>query len=309
MSLPPGYAPGELIGPYPVEGAAGWGGFADVFKSHARDGTPVVVKVGMRRGGMASRTFAQNVLPARAVQFATGSAGFRSVGADDVAEIFRAEARALRSAAGARLPRLIDELHVDGRPVLVMERLSAPWPLDSAPIQDFPRILEACADLWRAGLEGHGDLKPEHVFVDASGEFVFIDPAYVGEGLRTLTPEYHTSGADGRRYSDVFAVAVMLYRRLTGEFPAASRCRAEMGPRPALQRRLAESDRDANHVLSWVDAALGAGRLVGELTFGVPILAEADDRIRWHAPHWMNDQVTAATRLRAAIDGHRVGWD
>lgn len=142
----------KWVGPYPVEELIGWGDFASVCRTHGPDGTPLVLKVA-DQSGQDRRTFAWSVRPARAVQYHTGTTfiGGR-LDPDAVQQMFRAEAVMLRSAAWRRLPRLIDEHTTDGGlPVLVMEELTAPWSLELAPIEDFARILDACADLQWAG--------------------------------------------------------------------------------------------------------------------------------------------------------------
>jgi hypothetical protein len=221
----------KRIGPYPVEELIGWGGFASVYRSHGPGGTPLVLKVA-DQGGQDRRTFAGSVRPACAVAYHTGTTdvGVR-LDPDAVREMFRAEAVMLRSAGGRRLPRLIDEQQAeDGSPVLVMEELTAPWSLGLAPIEDFPRILDACADLRWAGRtefsrRGHGDLKPEHVFLDADGEFMFIDPSHHFGPFGmfgTLTPEYTPNPHLGAAARDACSTAVMVYQRLTGDFPWAT---------------------------------------------------------------------------------------
>jgi hypothetical protein len=296
----------ESIGPYPIGDKLGWGGFADVYQTHAGDGTPLVLKVAIAAGGSRSRTIVHGMHLARCVRFHTGSTTHVTLGTREVTEVFRAEASALRSAAGHRLPRLVDELvTADGLPVLVLEQLPTPWSVESAPIGDFASILEGCADLQIAGLQGHGDLKPDHVFLDAEGEFVFIDPAYrsdpVVRELCTLTPAYCPCDYLGTVAGDVCAVAVMLHQRLTGELPAMSQhpstaaelWRAEPGRRQpdlaAVSPSLAGAAEWANAVLGWVEAVLGSGG-------GIFAFAHAE---QWR-PEWLGGQVSAASALRVA---------
>jgi len=303
---------GGWIGGYPVGELIGWGGFASVYRTHGPVGTPLVLKVADQRG-QGQRTFALSVRPACAVAFQTGS---HYVGARldlaDVREMFRAEAIALRSAAGHRLPRLFDEQPAEGgSPVLVMEELTAPWALEQAPVEDFARILDACADLQRAGLAGHGDLKPEHVFVDADGEFVFIDPGYQSDRFgtrapfRTLTPEYNPYPYVSAAAADVCATAVMVYRRLTGGFPWLT----EDWRATALSHLSALSDgtmlpsHDAcalSAVAGW--AKLVFGWLVAVLSAGGGL--PAAQRAEPCRPRWLTDHLAAAAQLREAIAGH-----
>ena len=300
---------GAWIGGYPVKELLGWGGFASVYRTQDPDGTPLVLKVA-DQSGQGPRTFAVPVRPARAVAFHTGS---HHVGGllplADVREMFRAEASALRSAAGRRLPRLVDEqLAGDRSPHLVMEELTVPWALERAPIQDFARILEACADLQRAGLGGHGDLKPEHVFLDAAGEFVFIDPAYRSARFGTLTPEYNPYPYVSAAAADVCSTAVMVYRRLTGGFPWLT----EQWHATALSHLSAMSDGTMlpSHgacplpaVAGW--ARLVFGWLVAVLNAGGDMRAAA--RAEPCRPRWLTDHLAAAAQLREAITGRTPG--
>jgi hypothetical protein len=271
-----------------------------------------------RREVIGWRTFAGSVRPACAVAYHTGTTdvGVR-LDPDAVREMFRAEAVMLRSAGGRRLPRLIDEQQAeDGSPVLVMEELTAPWSLGLAPIEDFPRILDACADLRWAGRtefsrRGHGDLKPEHVFLDADGEFMFIDPSHHFGPFGmfgTLTPEYTPNPHLGAAARDVCSTAVMVYQRLTGDFPWATpdwRAMA-LSHLSALADARTPPSRDAGPtpappaVAGW--AKLVFGFMVADLSSGASYLEE--DYVRSCRPWWLDDHQAAAAQLRAAIAGH-----
>lgn len=302
---------GRRIGPYPVEDLVGMGGFASVYRTHGRDGTPLVLKVA-DQSGQGPRTFPVRVRPARAVAFRTGSYRYcERLDTAGVMEVFRAEARALRSAAGHRLPKLIDELVTeDGLPVLVLEQLSVPWSLEPAPMEDFARILEACADLRTAGLHGHGDLKPEHVFVDASGEFVFIDPAYDSLDFRTLTPEYTPWPYLRPPGADVCALAVMLYQRLTGVIPWSAQ---DWRARALSQLARMEQDRTqpgaadvttpVAGIAGWVTAVLGWVQALLDAGAGLDAALRAKPR----QPEWLADHARAAAQLRAAITARPAG--
>lgn len=308
--------PDKWIGPYPVEELIGWGGFASVYRTHGRDGTPLVLKVA-DQSGQGPRTFAWSVRPARAVRYHTGShhIGGR-LDPDAVQEMFRAEAVTLRAAAGHRLPRLIDEqLTDDGSPVLVIEELTAPWSLELAPIEDFARILDACAELQRAGINelfrqgpGHGDLKPEHLFLDAGGEFMFIDPGYRSDLFGTVTPEYNPNPYLNAAARDVCSTAVMVYQRLTGDFPWATPDWRGMAlshlSAMADARTLPSRDTGLTPVLPAVAgwAKLVFGWLVADLSSGAGLFAS--DRVRSRRPQWLGDHRMAASLLRAAIAGH-----
>jgi serine/threonine protein kinase len=304
------------IGPYPVGELIGWGGFASVYRTRGRDGAPLVLKVA-DQSGQGSRTFTWSVRPALAVRYHTGSHGIGGrLPPDEVREMFRAEAAALRAAAGHRMPRLIDEqLTEDGSPVLVMEELTAPWSLELAPIQDFARILDACADLQRAGIgefwrqgAGHGDLKPEHLFLDADGEFMFIDPAYRSALFGTVTPAYNPNPYEAAAARDVCSAAVMLYQRLTGDVPWATpdwRAMA-LSQLSGMADARALPSRDA-----WLTPALPAVAGWAKLVFGWLVADDGSgasyitsDHARSCQPRWLGDHLAAAAQLRAAIDGH-----
>jgi hypothetical protein len=304
----------KWIGPYPVEELIGWGGFASVYRTHGPDGTPLVLKVA-DQSGQGRQAVAWSVRPARVVIYHTG--GGHHIGGplnpEAVQEMFRAEAVMLRAAAGHRLPRLIDEqLAEDGSPVLVMEELTAPWSLELAPIQDFARILDACTDLQRAGRteffpggpgRGHGDLKPEHVFLDADGEFMFIDPGYRLGWFGTLTPEYNPNPYLDTAERDVCSMAVMVYQRLTGDFPWATpnwramallHLSAMADARTGLTSELLAVAGWAKLVFAWLVAYLGSGA------------DRESDRARSCRPRWLDDHLAAAAQLRAAIAGHTL---
>jgi hypothetical protein len=303
------------IGPYLVGELIGWGGFASIYRTHGRDGTPLLLKVA-DQSGQGPRTFAWGVRPANAVHFHTGShliGGRLDPGA--VQEMFHAEAVMLRAAAGHRLPRLIDQRWaMDGSPVLVIEELTAPWSLELAPFEDFARILDACADLQRPGLDeffsrdpGHGDLKPEHLFLDASSEFMFIDPGYRSNRFGTVTPEYNPNPHLGAAARDVCSTAVMIYQRLTGDFPGQWEWHAM-----ALSRLSAMADagtlssRDAGltpalpAVAGW--AKLVLGWMVAYRSSGGGLMGSV--RAESCRPRWVGDHLAAAAQLRAAIAGH-----
>lgn len=301
---------GEWIGPYQLESKSGWGGFSDVYRTHAEDGTPLVVKVAIPDGGDPFRRYGQGVFPARAVysRLYTGQR-YGKLATKSVLTLFNAEAAALRSAAGHRLPKLIDELTTrDGLPVLVMEELSTRWSPQSAPLEDFARLLDACADLRRGRdaehrfTDGHGDLKPEHVFLDARAEFVFIDPAaystldgptddpeFIPTSFRASTPEYNPRMLMRLPACDIFAVAVMIYQRYAGQLPWSSRALRFGGQPPSGPRqRLANVPSVPAEIARWADTVLSVR--CNKSWFG-PL-----------TPEWVGDHAAAAAQLRAAVD-------
>jgi TolB-like protein/tetratricopeptide (TPR) repeat protein len=220
LSLPPG----TVIGRFEILRELGRGGFGVVYEAKDRDlGRQVAVKV---------------VRPGR---------------------ITEEEGRVSREAeAVARLshPNLITLFEVgrsDHGPFLVFELLRG-RALDlrieegSLPVQEAVHVAtEVARGLAHAHAEGviHRDLKPANVFITNKGQVKILDfgmaHAFGRRRLSGGTPAYMApeqwADAPEDERTDVFALGVMLYRMLTGDYPfpeGQGRSPAE----PATMRRL-----------------------------------------------------------------------
>ena len=135
--------------------------------------------------------------------------------------VLRSEADILARDLGALLPISFGVWESDesGEPVLVMERLEGRAPCSTAEVRD---LLSEVADaVDRGTFDAHGDLKPEHVFIDPNGAIRVCDPAprFLDHGMRGYTPAYNPRGLRGAA-SDVAACASMI-RFLEGDFTPA----------------------------------------------------------------------------------------
>lgn len=232
-------------GSYTVLGEVGLGAFSTVYRVATPSGEAAVAKVARSLGGSAQGTRVVGHHPARGYDLLTGGRAFRTLSSAEVDEVFRVEASLLRTAAGRRLPVLLDETVVSGRPLLVLQEHPSVWACASASALEFVEVLEALADL-ASSVGYHGDLKPEHVFRDALGQITFIDPGFRGPGdVGATTPAFDPFGLSGP-VGDVVAVAVMLFLRYAGRVPdpaATIPPLASVSPAPV-------------GVAEWVDALL-----------------------------------------------------
>ncbi|WP_420121761.1 hypothetical protein [Nakamurella sp.] len=209
-------------GPYqlhePLLGTLTGGGFGQVIAATDLDGTRLVAKAPLPRGG-GNRTEVWFDTPAGrrpehkpAEAFRADPAGFRSVeiGADLTAAVLRREAEILERDGGRLLPRSLGlwPHEPSGLPVLVMERLVGESPETPG---DVDLVLAALADaVDRGTFDAHGDVKPEHVFIE-DGVVRMCDPAprFDDPQLRGLTPAYNPRGWVGPA-ADVAACASIL---------------------------------------------------------------------------------------------------
>jgi hypothetical protein len=235
------------------------GGFARVFEARGPRGEEAVIKVARERGGSPGTTRARFACPAVAVVLGSVTTSLRTVGSAEVDEVLRGEAALLDRAGGDLLPRLLGQGVVAGRPALVLERLRGPSLrqlfLEKKTVEPaaFVQLLEALARGAEGRLAFHGDLKPDHVFLEGGPRL--IDPAFRTETPRfyTVTPEYNPLLAVGP-VADVVAVVAMLAESFTGALLFAN------AP-PAFTLRLipnaAEERREREHFRNRV------GRLAG----------------------------------------------
>ena len=154
--------------------------------------------------------------------------------------------RELRTAAGVRSPHIVEVIEVGEHPVpyLVMEKLEGMTlgemlrgrsrPLPPSEVVDL--VSEIGAGITAAAAAGivHRDLKPQNVFLDR-GTWKILDfgvaramdqgdTLTAGQVVGTPTymaPEQATSGAVDHR-SDLYALAAIAYRALTGHPPFAA---------------------------------------------------------------------------------------
>lgn len=194
------------------------GGFGQVIAATDLDGRPLVAKAPNPRGG-GDRTEMWLDTPAGrrpvhvpAKAFQAGPSGSRSVdvGPEVTASVLRSEAEILERDGGRLLPRSLGlwPHEPSGLPVLVMERLVGEAP--ETP-RDVDLLLTALADaVDRGTFDAHGDVKPEHVFIeDAVVRVCDPAPRFDDPRLRALTPAYNPRALTGPA-ADVAACASIL---------------------------------------------------------------------------------------------------
>ena len=203
---PASLPPGTVIGRFEILRELGRGGFGVVYEARDRDlGRQVAVKV---------------VRPGRIVE--------------EEGRVTR-EAEAISRLLHPNLVTLFDVGTSDAGPYLVFELLRGKT-LDlrieegPLPVQEAVHVAtEVARGLAHAHAEGviHRDLKPANVFVTNKGQVKILDfgmaHAFGRRRLSGGTPAYMApeqwEDAPEDERTDVFALGVMLYRMLTGEYP------------------------------------------------------------------------------------------
>jgi len=185
----------------------------------------------------------------------------------EMAERFRAEARALAKLSHPNVASLYSLIEDDDGLFLVMEYVegntlaallatSGPLPFDSA-FALFHQILDGVGHAHDAGVV-HRDLKPANLMVDARGRVKVMDfgIARMAGAARTThhgklvgTPEYmspeQVRGEDATLRSDIYSLGILLYEMLTGQPPFRAAASFELmraqlesePPHPRLHRR------------------------------------------------------------------------
>jgi serine/threonine-protein kinase len=161
---------------------------------------------------------------------------------------FRVEQSTLAQLNHSSIARIYDSGTLeDGTPWFVMEYaeglpLNQFWTASSGSLRDcLSLIRRVCEAVQYAHSHAiiHRDLKPSNILVNKQGEVKLLDFGIAKQlnaeetsenqtvtGLRMMTlayaaPEQLTGGAVGV-YSDVYAIGVLLYEMLTGQFPSRS---------------------------------------------------------------------------------------
>jgi len=231
---------GQMIGPCTVQGFLGRGAFAQVHAASDPAGRPVALKVGDDSGGgrflprfgevtltRDPRAVSPDETPAEAL-FLDPSSGARAeiLDSHEVDELLVSEAGILAAVDVPGVPRLLDVVHQDGRPVLVMEQVEGVTLRQRIRSMEGVKLgwlLEACRtleDLYAAGWICHGDLKPENILVGPDERIHLIDP--VPESCRAdriVTTPWYNPFLRWDTKGDAQAVAIILYELMAGGLP------------------------------------------------------------------------------------------
>ncbi|HYL39073.1 MAG TPA: protein kinase [Bryobacteraceae bacterium] len=244
---------GSRCGPYRLLGMLGRGGMGSVYLAERADGE-VEQKVAVKF-----------------VRFGNDEPAF--------SDRFLRERQILATLSHPGIARLLDAGHSgDGRPYLVMEYIDG-RPIDEyaqklglrEKLKLFVQVCEAVSHAHR-NLVIHRDIKPSNILVEKGGQPKLLDfgiakmlepgqdQTQTGEWL--LTPEYaspeQVRGAAQTTATDLYSLAAVLYKLLTGSSPHAGRpaTREELvtaicSKEPALPSRLkSDIPRDVDFILS-----------------------------------------------------------
>jgi serine/threonine protein kinase len=207
---------------------------------HEQDGNKVALKVGHASGGgrqvtrllevTARRTpegISPDELPAEGVFFEPQGTRIDLFDEQEVRAMLRAEGDLLSGCRHEQMVALLDQLTIDGNPVLVLEFVRGKTmrekirSLEGIHLNWFLALVRALITLKDQGaLAYHGDLKPENIIVKPSGKVVMIDPGMRLHDHRivTTTPHYNPLLLCESK-ADVMAIGIMIYEILTGTLP------------------------------------------------------------------------------------------
>jgi serine/threonine protein kinase/WD40 repeat protein len=275
--------PGQKLGPYEIEGAAGAGGMGEVYKA---------------KDTRLDRTVAIKVLPARTAMNA------------DLRTRFEREARAISSLNHPNICTLYDVGHENETDYLVMEYLEGetlgelihkgPIEVKQA-LEIAGQIADALDKAHRQGLI-HRDLKPGNVILTKTGakllDFGLAKLQMSGgvvdgvSGVTQTTPLTGTGtiigtiqymspeqleGADADVRSDIFAFGALLYEMVTGTRAFSGKSQASL-----IASILKEKPRTLSEVMPMTPPALD--RLVRKCL-------EKDPEVRWQSARDLSDEI------------------
>lgn len=255
--------------------------FAERYRIHRR----------IARGSMGVVYEAEQLQLSRSVALKVLAASPNSVSTRDLGARFLREASLLSKLSHPNTVRVFDYGVEDGRPFLVMEFVNGPTLrqlTNSRPVEPLRLVriaTQICGSLAEAHQAGiiHRDLKPANVLIaqdKQGGDLVkVVDFGLVKEvegasemtqdGLILGTPQFmapeQIRGFPLDQRCDVYAMGVLLFKSLTGEYPFP-----HSGPAAVLEAHLGEMPRtllevdpmlDVPHTLQWtIDGCLAKDR-------------------------------------------------
>jgi non-specific serine/threonine protein kinase len=261
----PALVPGYRLGDHEIVRCIGRGGFGIVYLARAiPGGAPLAIK-----------EFAPDATAQRDPAGTLHSRG-KAVAAqfEQGLQAFSAEARLLATLEHPALPRPLRYWRQNGTayyslphyagPTLQQlaersERLDQRW-LD----EPLGRLLGGLEEIHRGG-HCHHDIAPDNIILDADGSPVLLDPgAAIGKAsggdLRLIKPgytsleQYCRHEQDYGPWSDLYSLAAVLYRLITGNLPPASLARSVRDDLLPLAEQ--ELPGYARHTLAAIDRAL-----------------------------------------------------
>jgi hypothetical protein len=250
-------AVGDRIDGLEILGIAGEGGIARAYRVQVPEG-PSILKLAKRTlpDAYGEATVAERF--AQAVAFHTGGMGPGQLSANDLLE---REAMLVRGLQDPIFPVMRAAGRIGDRAYVLYEDLGDDHlraRLDRREGVPAAWMLRLASELSGRHVDGrlpfHGDLKPEHIFFDASGGVRLIDPACAAAegrppGSRSLltTPAYNPyMQADDRTAFALVWLEVLVGETLLGEVP--QRERASFAPSFRKWLELMESGARGRHV-------------------------------------------------------------